>query len=97
MRKCQDCLHYSGEKIVLAGVDVTAEYCSKNIFCIPLEDSMLRYFGCDDFWPKDGAKCETCRFGSVDEEFDDTVLCHLSKRSGTHVKDWYCEEWRAKE
>lgn len=98
MRKCEDCLHYSGKKIVIAGADVDAEYCIKHIFCIPLKDSMLHYFGCDDFWPKDGAKCETCRFGTEMVPPGDQVVCHLWSQDAEpfYYKVWYCEKWRAK-
>ena len=65
-----------------------------------------KYKGCESYWPKDGAKCETCRF------HDENGSCHLSRHVHIQAKDltfimetkairtnddWFCENWRAKE
>ena len=90
MRECKGCLHF---------VDDYAPWCLKH------RDG-LHLYGCDDHWPKDGAKCETCRF------HDENWTCHLSRH--VHIKTkgltfsvearairtndgWFCENWRAKE
>lgn len=86
MRNCEDCLHFCP-----ADNENTA-YCKVHRWWPDLR-------GCDEFWPKSGAKCETCRFGTMNRKNEGMITCHRAFQiddDPVFYADWFCEMWREK-
>lgn len=101
MRKCKDCLHWTGWiEPPETAVPVQADFCRVHREHLNGVAVML---GCDDFWPKDGAKCKDCRFATKYDgvkavKNSQLVTCHLNNGVPTYpFGKHFCEKWRAKE
>lgn len=99
MRECKTCLHLEETSVVGTFIAQYSAWCKKNNKHIS--------HACDGYWPKEGAKCKTCRLHDLEDD-----SCHLSRhvhittKEGTFVMDtrairtnneWFCENWKARE
>ena len=97
MRECKSCLHWTGWlEPPDVSVSIQAEYCRVHREHFNGVNHLL---GCDSYWPRDGAKCETCRFATEQTPPDDQVVCHLVAQTDPpfFYKTWFCENWKARE
>jgi len=95
MRECKSCLHWKSHEYPNQGM-FNFVYCQKHRMA-PSEAVQL--YGCDDYWPKDGAKCDECRFSFNHQLQSDCVECHHTANLMETVcrKKWFCENWKARE